>query len=225
MASTMLTQLQPLIRLSITRTYSAGATILYQGEVPRSAYVISSGTVRVLSISAQGDEQIVTYHVAGEFFPTSWIFEKTSSALFFYEASEDCEIALIPRQELITYMTAQPERVQSFLNYFTTSYTASLIRISALEQPKAREKLLYTLYYLCQRHGRWHGKYVDIELSLTHQNLAGLVGLTRETTATEISKLRAKKILNYEKQHYIVNTEKLFAMLGEDSLKSLQIRT
>ena len=156
----MLRQLEPLIQASVVRPYRAGTTILYQGEVPRSACVIARGTVRVLTISSQGDEQIVTYHVAGEFFPTSWIFSKTSSTLFFYEASEDCDIAFVDRQEFITYMHATVDRQQVLMDYFTTSYTASLVRINALEQHKAREKLLYTLYYLCQRHGQPQGRRV-----------------------------------------------------------------
>lgn len=51
----MLRYLQPLIKKSLVRRYSAGSTILYQGEAPRSACVITKGVVRVFSISAQGE--------------------------------------------------------------------------------------------------------------------------------------------------------------------------
>ena len=220
----MLKDFEPLITSAVTRSYAAGATILYQGEVPRSACIIKKGIVRVLGISAQGDEQIVTYHDIGEFFPSSWIFGKTTGAMFFYEAVDDCEIALVPRRDLLEFMTSTPERLKVFLNYFTTNYTAQLVRISALEQPKAREKLLYTLYYLCQRYGRPQGKNTRISLSLTHQSLAGLVGLTRETTATEMNKLRAKKILSYAKQQYIINVDRLLDVIGEDSLRNISLR-
>lgn len=220
----MLEQLQPLIDTSIKRNYSKNSTVLYQGEVPRTAFILISGIVQVFSISAQGDEQIVMFHVAGEFFPSTWIFNKTPGALFFYEALTDCEIALVSKTELNEFMMAKPDRVSSLLDYFTTNYSASLIRVNALEQPKAQDKLLYTMYYLCQRYGRHHLNQVYVPLKLTHQNLASLVGLTRETTATEMNKLKKQKVLSYDNQKYIVDLEKLLDMIGEDSFRGIRIK-
>ncbi len=217
--------LQPLIKKVITRKFAAGATILYQGEAPRSACVLVKGVVRVFSISSQGDEQIVMFHVAGEFFPSSWIFGKAPGTLFFYEALTDCEVAFVSRTELLEFMSATPERSQAMLDYFTTNFAASLIRVNALEQPKARDKLIYTLYYLCQRYATLDKPQVKIPLALTHQHLASLVGLTRETTAMEMAKLKKESVINYKQQQYTVQLEKLMELIGEDSFRDLSIRS
>ncbi len=220
----MLHALRPVIETSsIIRNYSSGATILYQGEVPRSVCILVKGAVRVFSITEQGEEQIVMYHLAGELFPVSWIFAKSPGAMFFYEATEDCEIALTPRQELMTFLTADVTRLQLLLDYFATNYSASLIRINALEQSKARDKLVYTLYYLCKRHGKARGTKTYIPLTLTHQNLASLVGLTRETTATEMNKLKQQKILSYDSQQYLIDEKKLLELVNEDSFRGIRI--
>ncbi len=219
----MLTHLESLLNNHVKRKFSAGSTILYQGEVPRSACIIVSGIVRVFSISSHGDEQIVMYHVPGEFFPSSWIFDKSPGTLFFYEAVTDCEIAFVPKHELVNYMLAKPARLYALLDYFTTNYSASLIHVNALEQPKAREKLLYTIYYLCERFGERHRSKIHIPLTLTHQNLASLVGLTRETTATEMNKLKKQKVLKYDNQRYIVDEERLLDLIGEDSFRGIKI--
>src|SRR5688572_24391055 len=133
----MLKHLDTLIDKSVTRKYSAGSTIIYQGEVPRSACILTKGVARVLSISSQGGEQTITYHVAGEFFPSSWIFGKASSALFFYDAATDCEVSFMPRADLIEHFMSSSERTAALLDYFTTEHSASLMRVNALEQPKA----------------------------------------------------------------------------------------
>lgn len=220
----MLKTLQPLLSSSLTRTFSSGSTILYQGEAPRNACVLSSGIVKVYSISEQGDEQIVTIHVAGEFFPASWIFGKTTSTLFYYEAVTECTVAFMPRKELIEFMISDNTRLHVLLDYFTTNYAASLIRINALEQPKARDKLIYTLYYLSQRYGvnKPNGESF-IPFALTHQTIASLVGLTRETTATEMSALKKRKIISYAQQHYTIHVTKLLELIGEESFDEIDI--
>lgn len=49
----MLGKLKPLTEKSVHRSFSAGSTILFQGEVPRSAGVLLSGVVRVFSMEEE----------------------------------------------------------------------------------------------------------------------------------------------------------------------------
>lgn len=214
----------PLIDRSLIRSYNSGATIIHQGEAPRYACIIKDGTIRVINITPQGEEQIIMYHVKGEFFPSSWLYGKAPVSLFFYEAIKPTEIAFVKKEELLDYMMSSPERMNAMLDYFTTNYSASLIQVSALEQSKARDKLLYILFFLCHRYGKKSiGGTILIPLALTHQNIASLVGLTRETTANEISKLKRKKILSYKNQLYSINQKKLLEAIGEDSLRDINI--
>ncbi len=198
--------------------------ILYQGEVPRSVCIIKSGVVRVYSISSQGEDKMVTLHTKGEIFPSSWIFQKSSSALFFYEALTDCDVTFVPRSQFIDFMQGTPSNYAALLDYFTTNYAASLIRINALEQPKARDKLVHTLFYLSQRFGKkTTDNKIEITISLTHQNLASLVGITRETTAVELNILKKQKVLTYRMQHYTVHIERLMELMGEESFRGVLI--
>ena len=214
---------EPLLDKAIVRRYNQGATILYQGEVPRYACILMRGVVRVLNISSQGEEQIIMYHVAGEFFPSSWLFDKSPSTLFFYEALTDCALAFVPKQTFVDHMTGNPERFHALLDYYTTNYAASMIHINALEQPKAQGKLVYTLYYLCQRYGKAENGTVTIPLALTHKNLASMVGLTRETAAAEMNKLKRQGVLTYDKQKYVINLTKIMEVIGEETLQNARI--
>lgn len=208
------------------RTYKKGSTILYQGEVPRHAFIIATGQVKVYSISTSGSEQVVTFHMNGEFFPSSWIFEKSPSSLFFYEAITDCKIVLFDRSQLIKNIFSSEAGAQEITDYLSTNFTASLLRINGLQQSTAREKIIYSIYYLCQRYrysDKTPGKIIDIPIKLTHQQIAAFVGLTRETTAMEISKLKKQSVLKYQAGLYRVDVVKLLEIIGEDSFKELKI--
>jgi CRP/FNR family transcriptional regulator len=179
----------------------------------------------VFSISDLGEEQIVTYHIGPDMFPVSWIFDKAPSTVFFYEALTDCEVALVDRKEFLDYFTSNGVRSRALIDSLATSYAAFLLRINALEQPKARQKLLYTLYYLCERYGVRKADKTTISIALTHQQLASLVGLTRETTATQMNQLKREKLLIYSHQMYTIDTEKLLDMIGEDSFRGMSIQS
>jgi CRP-like cAMP-binding protein len=217
------TYLRPLTDSSSKRLFSAGSVILYQGEAPRSACMIVEGIVRVYTISKLGDEQIVTFYIAGEIFPSSWIFEKSPSTMFFYEALTDCEIAFASREDLLAYITSDTVISKDALTYFATSYSASLLRINALEQARACDKLIYTLYFLSQRYGVTKNGQTYLPIALTHQSIASLIGLTRETTSTEMSKLKKQKVITYKSQMYVLDHEKLLDMIDEDSFRSIAI--
>ncbi len=72
-----------------SRYFSAGETILYQGELPRSAFVMKSGLIKMYSISPNGEERIVDFCVGGEILASSWVFGNATSTLYYYKAIED----------------------------------------------------------------------------------------------------------------------------------------
>lgn len=204
-----------------SRFFSAGETILYQGELPRVAYVLKSGLIKMYSISANGEERIVDFNVGGEILASSWVFGNATSTLYYYQAIEDCDIYEIPRAELLSYLKS-PEASSDMMDRVNGQYTAALLRITALEQARARDKILFTFYYLLQRFGKeivpgWY----TIHLSLTHQMIADLVGLTRETTAVELSSIKKTKVLSYKRQKYLVHKSRLLKAIGEDTFANI----
>lgn len=221
----MLEALKPLLKDAIVRKYNSGATVLYQGEVPRFGCIVKSGIVKAFNISSHGEEQIVSFHIAGEVFPIDWIFGKTSSTVYFYEATGEAEVYLISRDKIKKFLTDNSQAQGAVLEHYVTNYTSLLLRICALEQAKAGEKIMYTLYYLCGRYGaRTTNKHTHIKLHLTHQHIANLVGLTRETAATELNKLKRKNIIKYDSQNYTIDTEKLLEAMGEESFKGINLQ-
>lgn len=209
---------------STKRVFKRHAILLYQGEVPRTAYVVLKGVVKVYSINAAGEEQIATFETPGDIFPVPWIFHKATHTLYYCEALSDCEVLALPREELLLQLDTTPELQQSVLNYFVNRYTGLLMRITALEQSRASEKIMFTLYYLLFRYGRETkpGMYV-VSIKLTHSVIAGLVGLTRETTTNELTKLKAENVLRYSTHQYVIDKSKLERLLGEDSFDNIEL--
>ncbi len=206
------------------RKLKKGWPILYQGEVPRTAFVVKKGIIKVYDINTNGEEKVITFTDEYGFLPVEWLFQKSPVSLYYCDAFADSEIYAIPRQKLLEFLTSNPEMLDFALHRYVNLYVGAMLHISALEQTKASEKLLRILQWMTLRFGKEIRPNVfRIDIRLTHQDLAHMIGMTRETTAVELGKLRDQKIISYQNQRYILNTEKMRQVLGEDELRELTI--
>ena len=209
------------------RKYKKGEILIFQGEAPRTAYVMKSGVVKAYNLSANGDEKPVAFYTALETFPGAWAWGQMPSALYYYEAfTDEVEVSLVPRDEYVRFIRSHPEAMLDELMRFVTDHLGKSMRLNALQHSRAGDKLIYTLHYLALSHGkRVAPRVVEIGLSLTHQDFANLTGLTRETAATELNKLKHMGIISYGKHTpYRIKLDKLTAMLNDQYIADLEIK-
>lgn len=216
-----LPHLNDLLTAYSLRKFKKGQTLLFQGEVPRYAYVVKSGTIKTYNISPLGEEQLVSLSSEYDILPEAWFLGEASVAYYFYEAFTDCTVYAIPREELAKKVTESSAFANHLLQRFMRLYVGASVHINALEQPRSRDKLVHLLHYLIMRFGEQASKdEVRINLRLTHQTLASMLGVTRETIATEIARLRREKVLDYKQQTYTINKPKLLQLRNDENLIS-----
>ncbi len=197
--------------------FTKGEIILFEGEVPSCAYLIKKGVVKTYNLTSEGQEKPISFDVEMETFPMGWVFAKLRSTQYFYEAFTDVSVYCVPRVEFISFIQANPKLLYEYFDYFVSRYLNYQMRINALEQSKAADKVLHTIYFLCVRFGRDVKKdLVKISLPLTQQDLANFMGLTRETTGIELKRLEKTGVITYNRQNYIVRTDKLNDLLDDD---------
>lgn len=209
-----------------TRLFKKKEIIVFQGEAPRQAFVVKSGTVKAYNLSVGGDEKPVGFYQADSVFPASWVFGKASSATYYYEAfTPEVEVYAIDRQEFVNFIKRRPELIYQEMERLLAEQLGSSIRLNALQHSRASDKLIYTLHYLALSHGKpTADKKIELTLELTHQDLANLTGLTRETAATELNKLKKQGIIEYGKNMpYRLDVARLMKMLNDEFIADLQI--
>lgn len=211
-----------------TRTYHKGEIIIFQGEAPRCTFVIKTGVVKAYNLSIHGDEKPVGFFADSDSFPGTWTYDKVPSAIYYYEAfSSDCIVYLVPRDDYVNFVKSNPQMVLAELDKYINNELSLSMQLNALQHSRANEKLMYTLHYLSITHGKLlKDKVREINLHLTHQDFANLTGLTRETAATELNRLKHQGVINYGKnQPYTVNLEKLQLILNDQYIAELDPKT
>ena len=216
--------LSQLRAIGTSTIYRKGASLFFQGEVPRYAVVILDGVVKAYTISREGEETIVHLYGKGSILPVAWLHDEAPTALFNYEAANDVRAIRVKKEDLIQIISNDPVCMKEYLESSIHSQSSMLLRITGLAQSRATEKICYTLYYLVFRYGidRGSGTYV-IDLKITQSMLAGLIGQTRESTAKNLKLLKDAGVVDYTSSTYTVNKPRLEAYLGEDAFRNLSL--
>jgi CRP-like cAMP-binding protein len=208
----------------LTRQFAKKRTILFQGEIPRSAMVLQSGLVKVYGITTGGDQRTVTLLSAGDIFPVECVFDKSRVSLYYYEALTDCAILSLPKTEFVEALSSDAALKDQVFQSYMAHYTSATMHIYALEHSHAQEKLVYILQYLVARFGeKQPNGLTKIALRLSHQDIAEMVGLTRETTAVELHRLKDKGLIDYQRFSYFVNVPLLVQATGSDEFENVEV--
>lgn len=208
------------------KTYKKGEIVIFQGEAPRSAYIVKSGTIKAYNLSMNGDEKPVAFYSVDNAFPASWIYGKVSSAIYYYEAfSPQVEVYVVDKDEFVAFIRKSTDLLYQELERLLNDQLGGTLRLNALQHSRASDKLIYTLHYLALTHGKPgdQGGMIVITLDLTHQDFANLTGLTRETAATELNKLKKLAVIDYGKNKpYVLNLNKLLQIQNDQFIADLQ---
>jgi len=220
-------QFRSFLELHPTKSFKKGEIIVFQGEAPRGAFVVKSGTVKAYNLSINGDEKPVAFYTADSVFPGPWVYGKMANSIYYYEAfTPEVSLALINREEYLRFIKSRPQLIYQELERYITDELGKSMRLNALQHSRASDKLLYTLHYLALSHGKTVGpQKIEITLDLTHQDFANLTGLTRETAATELNKLKHAGIIEYGKgMPYKLDLAKLMQLLNDEYIAEFKVK-
>jgi CRP-like cAMP-binding protein len=195
------------------RRYPKGSLVLFQGEVPRYGFHVVSGCLKLYAIDNDGNERVVGFYTENDMFPVDWLLGASKSALFYYEAMTEAQLVPLNKEMFDSDNKALAEALKHLLN----EASSGLLRNLALQQANAANKILYFFYYLAVRHGKEVGVGLyNLGLPLTHQLIADNLGLTRETVASEMSKLKKAGVVVYRRKQYVVDKSLLVRTVGKE---------
>jgi len=206
------------------RTYKKGEIIIFQGEAPRHAYLIVSGVVKAYNLSLDGDEKPVAFYSEQDIFPAPWILSQVASSTYYHEAfTKDTKLAVVDRDQLMSLIRSDKDLLASLYDRQIKIQLAQSMHINALQYSRASDKLIYALHFLILNLGIKHSPTeLELPINFTHQDLANLTGLTRETTAMELNKLKRSGVISYgTQQPYKLHLAKLAALINDQYISSL----
>lgn len=188
-----------------------GTALYLQGDKPSYMYIIEQGIVKAYIITSDGAERQITLQGQGEDIPMGFSTGLVDKVEYFYEAySRSCKLRRIPRKEFMKILRGDEKMLFEFYSRHEKQMRALLARINALEHSRASDKVAFMLMQMSDQIGiRLRPYQSRFRLTVTQQEIADMVGLTRETTGIELKKLEVKKILSHSRKNYVLYVERL----------------
>lgn len=202
------------VRQFPSRPFHKGELFMSEGDVSDTVLAISQGYAKVTALDNEGNERLLWIAGRYDIIPTELFFSPLQPLRFFYTALSDGTAYTLPKQTLLAHVKTDLGMMTEIATSMSAHYDDLLGRLYSIEKATVREKLLSTLHYIAARFSA--DDTVDLYqlgLRLTHQDLADMIGSTRETTSLELQKLRRDGIISYDYQHFTVTSPQAVARI------------
>ena len=180
----------------VVRQYKPGEILIRADDDPQGIFCLTKGYVRQYTISKTGME--LTLHILQpiSYFPMVWAINGTPN-VYYFEALTPVEIGRAPRDQVVSFIKDKPELIFALMSGLLEDYAESLTRIEHLVFSDAYRRVISILLYIAKHFGEPMGKKMWVKHRFTHQDIATLVGIARETVSIEMAKLSKRKLVRY----------------------------
>ncbi|MFC1538808.1 Crp/Fnr family transcriptional regulator [Candidatus Latescibacterota bacterium] len=202
-------ELDALYKLSYTKQCSKDSIILLENEEGDTLFIILKGKVKVTTFSESGKEVIFSILSEGDFFGDMSLMDgKPRSATVI--SIEDSELRLIRRNDFIKLVEKHPRIALKLLEELTSRLRKADERIESLAIHDVTGRLAGVLLQLAEEFSDTQDKSILIKSRPTHQELANMVGTTRETVTRILKQLENKKYINMSGKDLLILDSEVF---------------
>jgi CRP/FNR family cyclic AMP-dependent transcriptional regulator len=186
--------LQQLNEIKSTAVYPKGAVLFIEGQQPRGVFVLCTGKVKLSTSSSEGKTVITKISDAGDVLGlnatiSNHPYEVTA------EMIDPGQANFIPRDAMLRFLRQHGEvalRVAQQLssNYYTAYEEIRMLGLTASPGEKFAKLLLSWYPEKEEANGE-----AQIKLTLTHKEIAEMIGTTRETVSRLFAEFKKNHLL------------------------------
>jgi len=186
-----------------TNTYQAGQVLFYEGNTAFGVYCVFSGQIKLYKTGHGGRLQIVRIAGKGDLLGYRSLFADEPYAAT-AEVMQDATVCFIEKGAMFSMLRANPDLAGKVIRKLATELRQAEDRMTDIAQRPVKERLAELLLMLKETYGEPHKHGTEIDLRLTREELAQMIGTTQETVIRLLSEFRAAKILEVNGRQIII---------------------
>ncbi|MDE2572028.1 MAG: cyclic nucleotide-binding domain-containing protein [bacterium] len=184
--------------------YAPKKLIFGEGDLGDAIYLLKAGHVRLYRLTEDGKEISLAVLGAGDVFGELALFDETRRSTF-AETLDQAHVCAASIEDFTQLMAHRPQLTMMVAREIARRRTEAETHIAGMTYASVRGRLAAVIQHLLEEHGedlRDGGKRLTLRLS--HQELANLVGTSRETCTLELGRLQHAGLLAFDEDRYLV---------------------
>jgi len=204
-------ELQQINKRVILKEFRKNEIILYEQDFNQFMYIIVFGKVRVTQAADDGKEIILAFHESEESFGEISLIDGQSSPATVV-AEDDSLIAIISKEDFFLLISDHNKIVHNLLQILCARLRVSWKQIQMLNLKDAEKRLKMLFLTFSYESGNKTREGIVLDMHITHQSLADMTGLSRETVTRIINKWKHGGEITVLKNKSYLLTEDFLSM-------------
>lgn len=175
--------------------YPKGAVLFVEGQAPRGIFVLCKGRVKLSICSTEGKTLILKIAEPGEVLGLSATVSGKTYELT-AETIDPCQVNFVKREDFLRFLKDHADACFRVAEQLSDKYNTACREIRSLGlSHSAAEKLAKLLLEWSSRSGESNKQEPRVRLSLTHEEIAQMIGTSRETVTRLFAELKKRQIV------------------------------
>jgi CRP-like cAMP-binding protein len=175
------------------------------GDEIEMVYFIEKGEVKLVMLSSEGKECTLAIHSTGDVFGELCLSglkgrQETATAM------KDTMLKSIPCEKFLDRLTRDALLV-GFIKYLAVRIADQQVVIANLVTVDSEQRLGKTLLQLARKLGKKDPRSIRIELRISHEELASMVGTTRPRISMFMQRFRNLGLIEMSAEHHLIVKE------------------
>ena len=188
---------------SKVRKLKKGAPVYLPTEQADGVLLVAQGRVKVCHATPDGKQSILGFLDVGEIFGELSILGNTRREEY-VEATEKTTLVLLPKDAINAVLRKYPELVLGITKLIGMRRQRVEKRLRNLLFRSNRERVIHLLIELCEKYGRRSETGIALDIRLSHQEMASIIGSTRETVTVVLGQLQKENLIQIARRRVVI---------------------
>ncbi len=208
--------LSGLLAIATVQHYGKGDFVFHSGAPGSNVYFLRSGKVKIHQLSPLGREVILWFCFPGEIFGLAEV-ARGGGRVVNAQACEPSEVLAVSQKKFMAFVDRHPRIAMLSMQVLSSRLRVLGEMFVNLVADDVNTRIAKLILRLSARYGTRVGKEIFLNIPLTHQEIADMVGTSRQTVTSALSALKRRGVLSIDSRRIHIESEELLNELTQHS--------
>jgi len=209
--------LQAFETIKYATAYPKGAVLFVEGQAPRGIFVLCKGRVKLSICATDGKTLIVKIVEPGEVLGLGGTVSGKPYELT-AETIDPCQVNFVKREDFLRFLREHAEACFKVAQQLSEKYNTACHEVRSLGlSHSAGEKLAKLLLEWSSKNAEGAKQEPRLKLALTHEEIAQMIGTSRETVTRLFADLRKRQIVHTKGSTLVIRNKAALKLIASNN--------